>query len=178
MTTNVCGYMVYPLYNLDNIWCSLQIDGREVECNPHFKLFLVSSDDLTSIPPTLFSVVAVVDFQPERKGIEELLLSTFLQLQNVKTHGDRQELSQELHTQSTRIEEVERELLELIAHQEEGQIENPKSIKNILTLNKTFEDAQERYNFNDLMLTTTGTFQVILMPKIVGKICTGTNGQK
>ena len=31
-----------------------------------------------------------------------------------------------------------------ISHQENGQIEDPKSIKNILTLNKASEDAQER----------------------------------
>lgn len=89
--------------------------------------------------------MTVVDFQPERKGMEELLLNAFLPLQNAKAHHDRQELIQELCTQSARIEEVERGLLELIAHQEDGQIEDPKSIKNILTLNKTFEDAQERY---------------------------------
>lgn len=115
-----------------------------MECNPDFKLFLVTSDHLSIVSPVLFSVVTVVEFQPERKGIEELLLDSFLELQNAKTYSDREELRKELHTQSARIEDVERQLLELIANEEEGQIEDPKSIKSILTLNKAFEDAQER----------------------------------
>ena len=115
-----------------------------MECNPDFKLYLVTSNHLCLVPPTLFSVVTMVEFQPERKGIEELILHSFLQLQNAKTYNDREQLRVELHTQSAKTEEVEKGLLELISHQENGQIEDPKSIKNILTLNKAFEDAQER----------------------------------
>lgn len=115
-----------------------------MECSPDFKLYLVTSDHLCLIPPTLFSLVSVVEFQPERKGIEELILHSFLRLQNAKTYNDREQLRAELHTQSTNIEEVEKGLLELISHQESGHIEDPKSIKSILSLNKAFEDAQER----------------------------------
>ena len=122
----------------------MQIDGNELECSPDFKLYLITSDHLSLVPPTLFSAVTVVEFQPERKDVEELLLDSFLQLQNVKTYRDREDLRKELHTQISRVEEVERALLELISHQENGQIEDPKSIKSILTLNKAFEDAQER----------------------------------
>ena len=116
-----------------------------MECNPGFKLYLVTSDHLCHIPTTLFSLVRVVEFQPERKGIEELILHSFLRLQNAKTYHDREQLREELHTQSAKIEEVDKGLLELISHQESGHIEDPKPIKSILTLNKAFEDAQERY---------------------------------
>ena len=116
-----------------------------MECHPDFRLYLVTRDHLSSVTPQLFSMVTAVEFHPERKGIEELLLDSFLRLQNAKTHGDREDLRRELHAQSTKIEEVEGSLLELIAQQESGQVEDPKSIKNILTLNKAFEDAHERY---------------------------------
>ena len=126
-------------------FCSLsQIDGSEVECNSGFKLYLVTSDHLCLVSPTLFSLARVVEFQPERKGIEELILHSFLRLQNAKTYSDREQLRLELHTQSAKTEEVEKGLLELISHQESGHIEDPKSIKSILTLNKAYEDAQER----------------------------------
>lgn len=105
----------------------------------------MTSDHLRHIPTTLFSLVRMVEFQPERKGIEELILHSFLRLQNAKTYNDREQLRAELHTQSAKIEEVDKGLLELISHQESGHIEDPKPIKSILTLNKAFEDAQERY---------------------------------
>ena len=141
---NVSCYTSFIVAPLLVCSASLQIDGNEVECNPDFMLYLVSSDHVSLVSPTLFSLVTVVEFQPERKGIEELLLNSFLQLQNVKTYNDRQLLRRELQTQSARTEEVERQLLQLIAHQESELIEDPKSIKSILTLNKAFEDAQER----------------------------------
>lgn len=122
----------------------VQVASSEVECHPNFKLYLVTSDHLCLIPQTLFSIVTVVEFQPERKGIEELLLHSFLKLQNAKTFNDREQLRSELHCQSAKIEEVEKGLLELISHQESGQIEDPKSIKRVLSLNKAFEEAQER----------------------------------
>lgn len=115
-----------------------------MECHPDFRLYLVTHDPLELVPPTLFSVVTAVEFQPERKGVEELLLDSFLKLQNEKTYSDREELRRELHIQSTKSEEVEGSLLKLIARQESGQIEDPKSIKSILPLNKAFEDSQER----------------------------------
>ena len=116
-----------------------------MECHPDFRLYLVTHDPLELVPPILFSVVTAVEFQPERKGVEELLLDSFLKLQNEKTYSDREELRRELHIQSTKSEEVEGSLLKLIARQESGQIEDPKSIKSILALNKAFEDSRERY---------------------------------
>ena len=121
-----------------------------MECHPDFRLYLVTHDLLELVPPTLFSVVTAVEFQPERKGVEELLLDSFLKLQNEKTYSDREELRRELHIQSTKSEEVEGSLLKLIARQESGQIEDPKSIKSILALNKAFEDSQERYTHKNV----------------------------
>jgi len=83
-----------------------------VECNPGFRsvkkadrlennilkvstfspsrLYLVTSDPLQSLPPLVFSLVCVVVFRPERGGLGELLLDSFLLLQNPKTSHDRE----------------------------------------------------------------------------------------
>jgi len=90
----------------------LQIGDKEVECNPGFRsvkkadrfendnlkvstfspsrLYLVTSDPLQSLPPLVFSLVCVVVFRPERGGLGELLLDSFLLLQNPKTSHDRE----------------------------------------------------------------------------------------
>ena len=48
----------------------------------------------------------------------------------MKTYNDCELLRRELHTQSARIEEVERQLLQLIAHQEsELKLRTPNQLK-------------------------------------------------
>lgn len=54
------------------------------------RLYLVTSDPLQSLPPLVFSLVCVVVFRPERGGLGELLLDSFLLLQNPKTSHDRE----------------------------------------------------------------------------------------
>ncbi len=80
-------------------------------------------------------------FQPEREGLAELHLDSFLSLQNPKTYHDRQQLRTEIHRQAERLLTVEAELLRLLAVGE--GVEEPKVTKAILLQNKAYEDAQE-----------------------------------
>lgn len=121
-----------------------QIGDREVECSPNFKLYLVSSDSLSILPPQVASLVCTVVFHPEVSGLQESILDSFLQLQNQKTSQDRTYLRIEIHSQSLQLEKVEKELLEVLAEQENEQVEDPRAAKNILALNKAYEDAEER----------------------------------
>ncbi len=131
---------VFQAICLNNLIC-VQIGGQEVECYPQFKLTLISSDPLPLVPPSLAALTAVIMFQPEREGLAELLLDSFLRLQNPKTYHDRQQLRMEIQTQSDRLVTVERELLQLLARGE--RVEDSRVTKAILTQNKAFEDAQE-----------------------------------
>lgn len=105
---------------------------------------LVSTDPVSSVPTTVFSLTCVVVFQPERKGMQGLLLDSFLELYNVKTFQDREQLRLEIYTQTVKLHTGEHKLLQLLANQDGGQVEDPQAIKSILSLNKAYEDAQER----------------------------------
>jgi hypothetical protein len=86
-----------------------------------------------------------VVFHPELVGLQESILDSFLQLQNQKSFQDRIHLRNEIYLQSLKLEEVEKGLLEALVKQEGGELEDPKMAKHILSLNKAFEDAMERY---------------------------------
>ncbi len=96
------------------------------------------------MPPRIASLVCTVVFHPEIKGLQECILDAFLQLQNQKTSQDRAQLRAEIHFQSSKLEEMEQELLEALVKQESGHLEDPKAAKHILSLNKSYEDAMER----------------------------------
>lgn len=97
------------------------------------------------MPPRIASLVCTVVFHPEIAGLQESILDSFLQLQNQKTFQDRAQLRTEIHCQSLKLEEVDRELLEALVKQESGELEDPRAAKHILSLNKSYEDAMERY---------------------------------
>lgn len=101
----------------------------------------MSSDPLPLVPPLLAALTAVIMFQPEREGLAELLLDSFLRLQNPKTYHDRQQLKVEMQVQTERLVVVERELLQLLAGGE--RVEEPRVTKAVLQANKAFDDAQE-----------------------------------
>lgn len=122
----------------------LQIGGREVECNPRFKLFLVSPDSVSSLSPLVTSLVNAVLFHPEIQGLQESTLNSFLRLQNQKTFQDRKQLRVEIHSQSVKAEEVEKELLRALVEQESSHVEDTQATKTILHLNKMYEDAMEK----------------------------------
>lgn len=117
---------------------------KEVECNPDFRLYLVSPDSISTVPPRIASLVCTVVFHPELAGLQECILDSFLQLQNQKSFQDRIQLRAEIHSQSLKLERVERELLEALVKQESGGLEDPRAAKHILSLNKSYEDAVER----------------------------------
>lgn len=98
------------------------------------------------LSPQVASLVCTVVFHPEVSGVLESILDSFLQLQNQKTSQDRAYLRVEIHSQSVQLEKVEKELFEVLAEQENGQVEDPRAAKSILALNKAYEDAEERYN--------------------------------
>lgn len=123
----------------------LQIDGKEVECSPSFRLFLVSPDQISDVPATVASLVCTITFHPEVRGLQEILLDSFLRLQNQKQHQDRTGLRTEIHSQALRLESVEGELLKVLVEEEDGHMEEPKAAKTVLSLNKAYEDAMERY---------------------------------
>ncbi len=104
----------------------------------------MSPDSLSALPPQVASLVCTVVFHPEVTGLQESILDSFLQLHNQKTFQDRSQLREEIHSQSVQLEKVERELLEVLAEQESGHVEDPRAAKSILTLNKAYEDAEER----------------------------------
>lgn len=106
---------------------------------------MVSSDPVSILPPSIVSLTSVVMFQPEREGLKELLLDSFLSLQNPKTFHDREQVREEVHKQAVTLLTVENELLKLLVTQESGQVEEPKITKAILSRNKAYDDAQEGY---------------------------------
>ena len=105
----------------------------------------MSPDSLSVLPPHVASLVCTVVFQPEVSGLQESILDSFLQLHNQKSSQDRARLRIEIHSQSVQLEMVENELLEVLAEQESGHVEDPHAAKHILALNKAYEDARERY---------------------------------
>lgn len=106
---------------------------------------MVSSDSVSILPPTVASLTSVIMFQPEREGLKELLLDSFLLLQNPKTSHDREQVRQEIHKQAVRLLTVENELLKLLVVQERDQVDEPKVTKAILLKNKAYDDAHEGY---------------------------------
>jgi len=90
----------------------------------------------------VFSLVCVVVFRPERGGLGELLLDSFLLLQNPKTSHDRELLRKEIHSHAVQWQSVEEELLQLLASQE-SPMENPSTTRSILALNSAHEETQE-----------------------------------
>lgn len=130
-----CSYIKYVLFT--------QIGAKEIECDPNFTLQLVSSDLLPFIPSAIATLTSIVVFQPEREGIAELLLDSFLTLQNPKTSHDRKQLREEIHHQAEQLLTVESELLQLLAVGDSTQVEDPKVTKAILLQNKAYNDAQE-----------------------------------
>ena len=121
-----------------------QISGKELECSPNFKFYLISPDSVSTIPPLVASLVCTVIFHPEIQGIKESNLDSFLQLQNLKTHQDRERLRGEIYSQLVKLEEVEKELLKVLVEQERDHVEEPCVTKNILSLNVAYEYAMER----------------------------------
>ena len=124
---------------------SLQVDNKEIECHPDFKLVMITSDPLPSIPPIIAALTSTVTFQPEREGMADLLLDSFLRLQNPKTSHDRERLRTEMHQQAQKLQTVEAELLRLLATEDSSQVDDPKVTKAILFQNKAYDDAQEGY---------------------------------
>lgn len=118
-----------------------------MECNPSFRLYLVSPDSISVVPPGVASLVTTVVFYPEIRGLQESVLDAFLKLQNQKTSHDRGLLRDEIYSQSVQLEEVEEELLKVLVKQENGHLEDPRAAKHILFLNKSYEDAKERQVF-------------------------------
>lgn len=142
LSHNLVVYLHRPVFNFLSL--HVQIGGKEVECSPNFRLYLVSPDPVSAVPSRIASLVSTVVFQPELVGLRESILDSFLQLQNQKSFQDRVQLRTEIQCQSLKQEEVEKELLEALVKQEGGELEDPKAAKHILSLNKSYEDAMER----------------------------------
>ena len=121
-----------------------QINDVEVDCSPKFKLVLFTSDKLSAITPELASLVSIVSFHPEVYGIQQSILDSFLQLHNEKISQNRDLLRMEMYCQTVQLVKAERALLELLMKQEGGNVEDPHVTKNILSLNKAYEDALEK----------------------------------
>lgn len=103
----------------------------------------MSSDAISILPPLVASQTSVVLFRPEREGLKEVLLDSFLHLHNPKTSLDRQLVREEIHNQAVKLLNVEKELVNLLVIQERGQIIDSKDTKALLLQNKTHDDAQE-----------------------------------
>ncbi|CAI8014943.1 Dynein heavy chain 8, axonemal, partial [Geodia barretti] len=93
----------------------IKIEKKEVEIHPHFKLVLVTTSLSRELPSELVAATTVVVFWPEVGGVRDLLLDRFLWQQNSKTAQEREHLRHEVHSQSGKIEETERELLALLS---------------------------------------------------------------
>ena len=128
----------------------MQIGGKEIECNPNFRLFLISLDPVSALPPRVASLVCTVVFHPELRGMQESILDSFLQLHNQKTFQDRLQLREEIYSQSLKLEEVESELLNALVKEECEHLEDPKAAKHVLLLNKSYEDALERSSISNI----------------------------
>ena len=120
-----------------------QIGDTEIDCSPKFKLVLFSSDDISSVPADIASMVNIVSFHPEIYGIQQSILDSFLHLHNEKISQNRDSLRNEMYSQTVKLEAAEKVLLELLMNQENFSMEELHVNKNILSLNKTFEDALE-----------------------------------
>jgi len=121
-----------------------QIGDVEVDCSPKFKLILFSSDEISAVPADVASMVSIVSFHPEIYGIQQSILDSFLCLHNEKISQNRRFLRNEMYNQTVKLEEAEKALLELLMNQENSNMEELHVNKNILSFNKTFEDALER----------------------------------
>lgn len=99
---------------------------------------------MSSLSPLVTSLVNAVLFHPEIQGLQESTLNSFLRLQNQKTFQDRKQLRVEIHSQSVKAEEVEKELLRALVEQESSHVEDTQATKTILHLNKMYEDAMEK----------------------------------
>ena len=115
-----------------------------MECNPDFKLCLLSPDPPSAVSPQITSLVCTVFFHPEIQGMQESILDAFLQLQNQKTFQEREQLRAEIYSQSVKLEKAGKELLEIIVEQDGSHVEEPRATKTILQLNSSYEDAMER----------------------------------
>ena len=75
----------------------------------------------------------------------DLLLDSFLHLQNPKSFHDRKELRRDMYDQAQRSQSVEAELLKLLAMEDSSHVDDPKVTKAILLQNKAYDDAKEGY---------------------------------
>ena len=115
-----------------------------MECDPSFRLVLISHDSLDEVPPEVASLLSTVVFHPEIMGIQQSTLDAFLRLQNLAMSHNREKLRVEMYSQSLKLIETDNELLEVLVEQENGHIEEPLITKTALLLNNAYGDALER----------------------------------
>ena len=152
-------------------WRFTEISGKTMtSCSELIKLLLMGvacrlllvthllPGDVSS---DLVAMTTVVLFWPEVSGIKELLLDQSLWQQNTKITQERKQLftvsvalhvyththththTQEVHRQSLKMEETERKLLDLLAH-DKCSHDNHQSSRELLQVNTSCNTAEER----------------------------------
>ncbi len=105
---------------------------------------MLSSEVISDITPEVAYLVSIVNFFPEVYGIQQSILDSFLCLHTEKISQNRELLRKEIYSQTVKLEEAEKALLELLMEHEGTNVEESPITKNILSLNKTYEDALEK----------------------------------
>ena len=117
-----------------------------------------------NLPPELVAMTTVVLFWPEVGGVRNLLLDRLLWQQNTKIAQEREHLRsvsiykfrlkfifspplspmQEVHRGSVKVEETERELLNLLSR-DDGCHDDHQSTRELLQINSSHGNARERW---------------------------------
>ena len=72
----------------------------------HYRLFLITSDNINTIPDIVISLTTVVLFYPEKKGIRDLILTLFLQKFYPKVYSERTKLNEVVYPKPSNINDT------------------------------------------------------------------------
>ena len=139
-------------------YCTIYAELVGVAC----RLLLVTTSLPRDLPSELVAMTTVVLFWPEVGGVRELLLDRLLWQQNTKIAQERQQLcsvgfssshhhithththTQEVHRQSLKVEQTERELLDLLCR-DDSHHDNHQTARELLQINASYNNSDERW---------------------------------
>ena len=71
-----------------------QVGDHEVECQPHFRLYLHTTSLPHEVPPELGAYMSIIYFHETRLDVEEELLNRFMALEKSRLEDERTTLLQ------------------------------------------------------------------------------------
>nr|XP_014351636.1 PREDICTED: dynein heavy chain 8, axonemal-like [Latimeria chalumnae] len=118
------------------------VDDHEVECHPHFRLYLHSSSFPQEVPAEIAAFCSLLYFQQDHKGITEELLNHFIKQEKPRLYEEHRNLQQECLETMTELWNLDMKMIQTLSS-DDSLINNLNINKRLSVLKQQYDEALE-----------------------------------